>query len=111
MSISWTDFEKINLRVGTIIVAEANSMAIRPSYRLLIDFGEKIGVKQSSAQLTALYTSDEIIGIQVIAVINFPPKQIANVISECLVLGVVNDDDSVVLLTTEKKVKNGLKIS
>jgi tRNA-binding protein len=111
MSISWTDFEKINLRVGTIIVAEANSKAIRPSYRLLIDFGEKIGVKQSSAQLTALYTSDEIIGIQVIAVINFPPKQIANVISECLVLGVVNDDDSVVLLTTEKKVKNGLKIS
>ncbi len=107
--INYPDFSKIDLRVGTIIEAEEFLEAKNPSYKLKIDFGE-LGVKKSSAQITSLYTLEALIGKQIIAVINFPPKQIANFMSECLVLGVVDGKD-VTLLTVDKPVINGLKIS
>tara|TARA_R110002049_G_C9149240_1_gene560139 strand:- start:407 stop:748 length:342 start_codon:yes stop_codon:yes gene_type:complete len=110
MSISWSDFEKIDLRVGTIIEASVNKHAKKAAYILTIDFGE-LGIKKSSAQITEVYTEKQLVGIQVICVVNFPPKQIAKVVSECLVLGVVNENKGVVLLTTEQQVNNGLKIS
>ncbi len=109
MSITWDDFSKIDIRVGTIIEAEEFLEAKNPSYKLKIDFGE-LGVKKSSAQITSLYTLDALIGKQIIAVINFPPKQIANFMSECLVLGVVDGKD-VSLLTVDLQVKNGLRIA
>lgn len=107
-TISWSDFEKIDIRVGTILTAILFKEAKKPACKLSIDFGQ-LGIKKSSAQLTKLYSTQELIGRQVIAVINFPNKQIANMQSECLVLGVV-DEDNITLLTTDKQVKNGLKI-
>ncbi len=107
--ISWDDFEKIDIRIGTIIEVNDFEKAKKPAYKLKIDFGEQ-GIKNSSAQITVLYTKEDLIGKQIIAVINFPPKQIANFISECLVLGVYNEDNNVVLLQAEKKTENGKKI-
>lgn len=107
--ISWNDFEKIDIRVGTIIEAALFPKAKKPAYRLTIDFGE-LGIKKSSAQITALYTTEELTGTQVIAVVNFPPKQIADFFSECLVLGVYTPDNDVVLLQPQQKVINGSKI-
>lgn len=107
--ISWADFEKIDMRIGTILEANPFPKAKRPAYQLLIDFGP-LGKKQSSAQITAHYTPEELIGKQVIAVVNFPPKQIANFFSECLVMGVYDAAGSVVLLQPDKKVENGDKI-
>ena len=108
--ISWNDFEKVDMRVGTIIEVDDFPKARKPAYKLKIDFGE-LGVKQSSAQITELYSKEDLLNKQIIAVVNFPPKQIANFKSECLVLGVVLDDKSVVLLHPERSVKNGLKIA
>lgn len=105
---TYHDFEKIDIRVGTIIHAEVFREAKKPAYKISIDFGE-LGIKKSSAQITKLYTPEEIIGKQVIAVVNFPTKQIANLQSECLVLGAV-DSEEVTLLTLDKAVKNGLRI-
>lgn len=107
--ISWSDFEKIDIRVGTIINAQEFPKARKPAYQLFIDFGE-LGVRQSSAQITDHYNCEELKGMQVIAVVNFPPKQIANFVSECLVLGVYADDKSVVLLRPDKPVSNGNRI-
>ncbi len=107
--ITWNDFEKIEMRVGTIISASLFEKAKKPAYQLTIDFGE-FGIKNSSAQITTLYNIDELAGKQVIAVLNFPPKQIANFFSECLVLGVYSDDNDVVLLQPGKHVKNGCRI-
>lgn len=107
-NIDWSDFEKIDIRVGTIIHAEIFVEAKKPAYKLVIDFGE-LGQRKSSAQITKLYKTEDLIGKQVMAVINFPPKQIATMQSECLVLGVV-DGDAVTLLTSDKPVKNGLRI-
>jgi len=107
--ISWEDFEKVDIRAGTIIEVNDFEKARKPSYQLAIDFGE-LGIKRSSAQITALYSKEELKGRQVIAVVNFPPKQIANFFSECLVLGVYNADKSVVLLEPSMKVGNGDKI-
>lgn len=107
--ISWSDFEKIDMRVGTILEAMPFEKARNPSYRLKIDFGE-LGIKNSSAQITALYKTEELVGKQVIAVVNFPPKQIANFFSECLVLGVYNSGKEVVLLQPSLPVGNGDKI-
>ena len=107
-SIEWTDFIKVEMRVGTIISAEVFTEAKKPAYKIVADFGD-YGLRKSSAQVTRLYTPEELIGKQIIAVLNFPPKQIANMQSECLILGAV-DMDEVTLLSTDKPVKNGLQI-
>ncbi len=107
--ISWQDFEKINILVGTIIEAEDFPKAQKPAYKLIIDFG-KMGIRKSSAQITKFYDRKSLIGKQVIAVVNFPPKQIADFMSECLVLGAVEDHHSVTLLTVTHPVENGTKI-
>ena len=106
--INWADFSKIEMRVGTIISAEVFKEAKKPAYKITVDFGE-FGVRKSSAQITKLYTADELIGKQVIAVINFPPKRIATLESECLIMGAVNEDE-VTLMTTDKAVRNGVRI-
>ena len=107
--INWDDFEKIDMRVGTIISVSDFPNARKPAYQLSIDFGEK-GIKTSSAQITNRYTKAELAGKQVIAVINFPPKQIGNFFSECLVLGVYNENKEVILLQPGMGVKNGCKV-
>ena len=109
-TISWEDFEKVEIRTGTIIKAEPFPKARKPAYQLTIDFGE-FGIKRSSAQITALYQPENLIGKQIVAVVNFPPKQIANFISECLVLGSVAADGTVTLLQTERPVENGLRVA
>jgi tRNA-binding protein len=109
MPISWEDFEKIDIRVGTILEVEDFPNARNPSYKLTIDFGPE-GIKKSSAQITHFYNKEELPGMQVIAVVNFPVKQIANFFSECLVLGVYTPDKEVVLLSPLQKVENGAKI-
>jgi len=108
--ISWSDFEKLDIRVGTITQATEFPEAKKPAYKLEIDFGESIGILHSSAQITTLYSIDNLVGQQVIAVINFPPKKIAGFKSECLVLGIYTEENSVVLLQPQQKVSNGLKI-
>ncbi|MBN9311535.1 MAG: tRNA-binding protein [Chryseobacterium sp. 39-10] len=105
-NISWSDFEKIDMRSGTIIAVQDFPKAKNPSYILEIDFGE-LGIKKSSAQITTLYTKDDLVGRQIIAVVNFPKKQIANFFSECLVLGIYGDNKEVTLLTPSFAVKNG----
>ncbi len=107
--ITWDDFEKIDIRIGTILEVNDFANAKKPSYQLKIDFGE-LGIKRSSAQITSLYDKETLIGRQVIAVVNFPLKQIANFFSECLVLGVYNENNDVVLLQSSMPVKNGSKI-
>ncbi|MEO7305914.1 MAG: tRNA-binding protein [Ferruginibacter sp.] len=107
--ISWEDFEKIDIRTGTILEVNDFPGARKPAYQLSIDFGE-LGIKRSSAQIKTLYTKDDLLGKQVIAVVNFPVKQIANFFSECLVLGVYNENNDVVLLQPTLGVKNGSKI-
>jgi tRNA-binding protein len=106
--IQWNDFEKVDLRIGTILKAEDFPEAKKPAYKLTIDFGE-FGIKKSSAQITQLYTKKELIGKQIIAVTNFPPKQVANFMSECLVTGFY-EKEGIVLATIDKNVKNGLKL-
>ena len=107
--ISWDDFEKIDIRAGTIIDAHDFPSAKKPAWQLSIDFGE-LGIKKSSAQITSLYTKEELPGKQVVAVVNFPVKQIGNFFSECLVLGVYNENHNVVLLQPSITVKNGNKV-
>jgi tRNA-binding protein len=109
-TISWEDFEKIDMRTGTITSVEVFESARKPTYKLIIDFGKGIGLKRSSAQITSLYSVEELLGVQVIAVVNFPPKQIGKFFSECLVLGIYDENNNVVLLQPGKKVSNGLKI-
>lgn len=109
MPISWNDFEKVEMRAGTVIDVQPFEKARNPSFKLWIDFGE-LGIKKSSAQITALYTAEALIGKQVIAVVNFPPKQIADFMSECLVLGVYNEQRDVVLLKPDEAVQNGGKV-
>jgi tRNA-binding protein len=108
-TISWTDFEKIDIRVGTIVEAKEFPEARLPAYQITIDFGE-LGIKRSSAQITRSYKIQELIGQQVIAVVNFPPKQIASFFSECLVLGVYDENKDVVLLEPKQSVSNGSKV-
>lgn len=108
-SLSWNDFEKVDMRVGTVIEVNDFPKARNPSYILTIDFGEELGIKKTSAQVTILYNKEELLGKQVIAVVNFPKKQIANFMSECLVLGAVNDNE-VCLISPERNSKNGLRI-
>lgn len=108
-NLSWSDFEKVDMRVGTIISVEDFPEVRNPAYKLSIDFGKELGVKNTSAQITELYKKDDLLSMQVIAVVNFPKKQIANFMSECLVLGVVNGKE-VNLLQPNKKSKNGLRV-
>ncbi len=108
--VQWSDFEKIDIRVGTIIQAEEFPEARKPAYKLLIDFGPELGIKKSSAQITDHYHIKDLENVQVIAVINFKPKQIGNFISECLILGIYDHANHVVLLQPKQKVENGLKI-
>lgn len=108
--ITWDDFEKIDMRVGSIIEVNDFPKARKPAYRLTIDFGEDIGLKRSSAQITAHYKKDDLLNRKVVAVVNFPPKQIADFISECLVLGVYDENKDVILLEPERAVKNGMRI-
>ncbi|MCL4168824.1 UNVERIFIED_CONTAM: hypothetical protein GTU68_004731 [Idotea baltica] len=100
---------KMDMRVGTILSAEEFKEARNPSYKMVIDFG-KLGTRKTSAQITDLYDCKDVVGRQVIAVVNFPPKQIATMMSNCLVLGAVGEDKSVTLLSTERKVENGTRI-
>lgn len=110
MTISWEDFEKVDMRVGVVTDAKEFPEARRPAYRLWIDFGPVLGVKRSSAQITAHYRPADLIGRRVVAVVNFPPKQIGPFVSEVLVLGAYNEADEVILLNPDQPVAPGSKI-
>ena len=107
MTITWDEFQTVEMRVGTIIDAQEFPEAIKPAYKLVIDLGEEIGLKKSSAQITDLYSTEELIGKQIIAVVNFPPKKIGPFTSECLVTGFYTKTNTVILATTDKKISNG----
>ena len=109
-NLTWSEFEKVDMRVGTVVEVKDFPEARNPSFQLCIDFGAEIGLKKSSAQITNLYTKEQLLGKQVVAVVNFPKKQIGPFMSECLVLGAVNGKE-VTLLAPNLKVENGLRIS
>ena len=109
-TLSWDEFECVEMRVGTIIEVNDFPEARKPAFQLTIDFGSELGIKKSSAQITKRYSKDDLINKQIIAVINFPKKQIGKFMSECLVLGSVGEDNDIVLLTSDMKVVNGLRI-
>lgn len=110
MEITWQDFEKVEIRTGTIIEVNEFPAARKPAWQLTIDFGS-FGFRKSSAQITTHYERSSLIGKQIVAVVNFPVKQIGNFFSECLVLGAVQQDGSVILLQTERATENGLRIA
>ena len=110
MKITWQDFEKIDIRVGTIIKTEDFPEARKPAYILHVDFGSDIGIKKSSAQITSLYTKEQLVNKQVMGVVNFHPKQVGPIMSECLVLGFYNQDKSVVLAVPDMPVENGARL-
>lgn len=110
MEISWADFEKVDLRVGTILDVQDFPAARKPAYQLQIDFGEAIGIRKSSAQITKHYTKEELLGRQIVAVVNFPKKQIGKFMSECLVTGFADANGDIVLTSVERKLPNGAKL-
>ena len=109
--ISWRDFEKVELRVGTITEVEDFPEARRPAWKLTVDFGDEVGVRRASAQITDLYDAENLVGKQVVGVVNFPPKQIGPFMSECLVTGFVTADGPVVLAVPDQPVANGLRLA
>jgi len=109
--ISWNDFQAIELRVGTIVQAEVFKQARKPAYILHVDFGSELGIRKSSAQITVHYTPESLIGRQVVAVTNFPPKQIGPLKSQCLVTGFYDADGAVVLCTPDQRVPNGSRLA
>lgn len=110
-TIAWDDFEKVELRVGTITAVDEFPEARKPAYKLTVDFGDEVGTRRSSAQITDLYTPENLVGRQVLAVVNFPPKRIGPFLSECLVTGFVRADGSVVLAVPDSAVPNGLRLA
>ena len=110
-NILFEDFKKIDIRIGTIIEVEDFPEAIKPAYKLKVDLGEEIGIKNTSAQITDLYSKDDLINKQVVAVVNFSPKQIGPFISECLITGFYSEGNSVVLAVPDKKIDNGLRLA
>ncbi len=110
MTLAWDDFLKVEMRVGTVLEADIFKEAKKPAFKMTIDFGP-LGLRKTSAQITVLYNPEELIGKQVVAVVNFPPKQIANIMSECLVLGILGEQNEVTLLSPDKKVQNGARIA
>jgi len=109
--IDWSDFQKVELRVGTIVDVRDFPEARKPAYKLEVDFGSEIGIKKSSAQVTDLYSKEDLLGKQVMAVVNFPTKQIGPVLSECLVTGFYREDGEVVLAVPDKSVQNGERLA
>lgn len=109
--ISWDDFGKVELRIGTIIEVQVFPEARKPAWKLTVDYGDEIGVRRASAQIMDLYSSEELVGKQIVGVVNFPPKQIGPFMSECLVTGFVQADGSVVLAVPDKPVANGLRLA
>ena len=109
--IAWNDFQNIDMRVGTIVEVHDFPEARRSAYKLLIDFGDEIGMKRSSAQITDLYDKESLLGKQILAVVNFPPKQIGPFMSECLVTGLHRADGAVVLATVDQEVANGSRLA
>lgn len=110
MDLTWSEFEKTDMRVGTIIEVNDFPEARKPAYQLTIDFGAEIGIRKSSAQITKRYQKDDLVNRQIVAVVNFPRKQIGKFMSECLVLGAVGEDGDVILLAPDFKIENGLRI-
>ena len=110
MTITWKDFEKVDIRIGTIVEVEDFPEARNPAFILHVDFGVEIGLKKSSSQITDLYTKDQLQGKQVMAVVNFEPKQVGPIMSECLVLGFYRQDNSVVLATNDLPISNGSRL-
>ena len=108
--INWSDFEAVELRVGTVLRVEQFPEARKPAYKITVDFGPEIGSRRSSAQITDLYTAEELVGRQVVGVVNFPPKQIGPMRSECLITGFYTEDGNVVLAVPERAVPNGAKL-
>lgn len=110
-TITWGDFEKVEMRVGTILEVNDFPEARKPAYQLTIDFGTEIGIRKSSAQITKHYTKEQLTGRQIVAVVNFPKKQIGKFMSECLVLGAVAGEGDIILLAPDFKIENGLRIA
>ena len=110
-NLSWDEFARVDLRVGTIVAAEIFKEAIKPAIKMQIDFGEEIGIKKSSAQITDHYEPQTLIGIQVTAVVNFPKKQIGPFMSECLVTGFTQPDGSIILAIPDQKAVNGSRLA
>jgi tRNA-binding protein len=110
MTITWKDFEKVDIRIGTIIKVEDFPEARNPAFILNVDFGIEIGIKKSSSQITDLYVKGQLLGKQVMAVVNFKPKQVGPIMSECLVLGFYRQDKAVVLATNDLPIDNGSRL-
>jgi tRNA-binding protein len=108
--ISWQDFEKVELRVGTVLKAEPFPEARKPAYKLTVDFGAEIGIRKSSVQITVHYDMDDLVGRQVLGVVNFPPKRIGPFMSECLICGFYREDGSVILAVPDEPVPNGARL-
>ncbi len=110
MELTWTEFEKVEMRVGTILEVNDFPEARKPAYQLTIDFGSEIGILKTSAQITKRYQKEELVQRQIVAVVNFPKKQIGKFMSECLVLGAIGEEGDVILLAPDSKIENGLRI-